>query len=158
MPQVWSLNRTLRKVRSTGRRRGLSCHRQGRGGDGSSDVDWDLSGDWELDSGIECTSAFVNGARLDMAEVSLAGDFGTFSVERQGNTGRIYRAQSHFERTTILSGDDFSYSYEGTLLDSPGDFDVFGTVLSDDLVEIREEILITTTRATLICHYFMRKI
>ena len=124
----------------------------------SSDVDWELSGVWELDSGIECTSAFLNDARLYMAEVSLADDFGTFIVEQQGDTGRIYQAQSDFERTTTLSGDDFSYSYEGNILDSPGDFDVFGTVLSDDLVEIREEILITTTHATLICHYFMRKV
>ena len=124
----------------------------------SSDVDWQLSGVWELDSDIGCTSAFLDDTRLDTAELSLADDFGTFIVEQQGNTGRIYQAQSDFERTTTLSGDDFSYSYEGTILDSPGDFDVFGTVLSDDLVEIREEILISTTQATLICHYFMRKI
>ena len=123
----------------------------------SSDERWELSGSWELDGDIGCTSAFLNDTRLDAAEVSLADDFGTFIVEQQGNTGRIYQAQSDFERTTTLSGDDFSYSYEGTLLDSPGDFDVFGTVLSDDLVEIREEILIATTQATLICHYFMRK-
>ena len=84
----------------------------------SSDVDWELSGVWELDSGIECTSAFLNDARLDMAEVSLADDFGTFIVEQQGDTGRIYQAQSDFERTTTLSGDDFSYSYEGNILDS----------------------------------------
>ena len=132
----------------------------GCGGDDvvSSDVDWELSGIWELDSDIGCTSAFLNDTRLDMAEVSLADDFGTFIVEQQGNSGRIYQAQSDFERTTTLSGDDFSYSYEGTLLDSPGDFDVFGTVLSDDLVEIREEFLVSTTQATLICHYFMRKV
>ena len=133
----------------------------GCGGDDevvSSDVDWELSGVWELDSDIECTSALLNDTRLDTAEVSLADDFGTFIVEQQGNTGRIYQAQSDFERTTTLSGDEFSYSYEGTMLGSPGDFDVFGTVLSDDLVEIREEILLMTTRATLICHYFMRKV
>ena len=57
-----------------------------------------------------------------------------------------------------MSGDDFSCSYEGTILDGPGDFEVFGTVLSDDLVEIRLETLVTTTHATLICRYFMRKI
>ena len=120
-------------------------------------MDWELSGVWEFDSGIECTSAFLDDTRLDAAEVSLADDRGTFIVEQQGNTGRIYRTRSDFERKTTLSGDDFSYSYEGAILDGPGDFEVFGTVLSDDLVEIREGILVTTTPATLICHYFMRK-
>ena len=89
---------------------------------------------------------------------SRSPDFGTFIVEQKSDTGRIYQAQSDFERTTTLSGDEFSYSYEGKILNGPGDFDVFGAVLSDDLLEIREEVRVTTTHATLICHYFMRMI
>ena len=118
----------------------------------SGDQDWELSGVWKLDSDIKCTSAFLDETHLDTAEVSLDDDFGTFIVEQQGNAGRLYQAQSDLERTTAVSGEDFSHSYEGTILDGPGDFGVFGTMLSDDLVEVLEEILITTTPATLICH------
>lgn len=128
------------------------------GGDRSSDAGWDLSGDWELDSDIECTSALLNDTQLDAVEASLGDDFGTFGVEQEGEMGRIYHLQSDFERTVTLSDDMFSYSYEGTVLDGPGSFDVFGTVLSDNEAEIREEILATITNATLTCSYLMRKI
>ena len=127
------------------------------GGDRSSDEEWDLSGVWELDSDIECTSALLNDNQLDMVEVSLADDFGTFGVEQEGEMGRIHHLQSDFERTVTLSDDMFSYSYEGTVLGDPGSFDVFGTVLSDNEAEIREEILATSTNATLTCSYAMRK-
>lgn len=128
------------------------------GDDRSGDIGWDLSGVWELDSDIACTSAVLNDAQLDTVEVFLTDDFGTFGVEQEGETGRIYHLQSDFERTATLSDDMFSYSYEGTLLDGPGSFDVFGTVLSDNEVEIRKEILATSTNATLTCQYFMRKV
>ena len=128
------------------------------GGDRSGDEEWELSGVWELGSDIECTSALLNDAQLDMVEVSLADGFGTFGVEHEGEMGRIYHLQSDFERTVTLSDDMFSYSYEGTLLDGRGSFDVFGTVQSNNEVEIREEILAVSTDATLTCSYFMRKI
>ena len=128
------------------------------GDDRGSNQDWDLSGTWELDSDVDCTSAFLSDMQLDRAETSLARDFGSFMVEQQGDTGRIHRLNTDFERTATLFNDMFSYSYEGTVLGGPGDFDVFGTVLSDNLVEIREEILVTNTNETLICHYFMRKV
>ena len=128
------------------------------GDDRRDDVGWELSGVWELDSDIVCTSTLLNDAQLDMVERSLADDFGTFMVDQQGNSGRIYQPETDFERTATLSDDMFTYSYEGTVLNGPGDFDVFGTVLSDDLVEIREEILATSIDATLSCLYFMRKV
>lgn len=128
------------------------------GDDRSSNQDWDLSGTWELDSDIGCTSAFLSDIQLGRVEASFAHDFGTFIVEQRGDTGRIHRLNTDFERTATLSNDMFSYSYEGTVLDGPGDFDVFGTVLSDNLVEIREDILVTNTNEVLICHYFMRKV
>ena len=128
------------------------------GGDRSRDVRWELSGVWELDSNVACTSAFLNDTQLDMVEASFADNLGPLMVDQMGNTGRIYEVHTDFERTTTLSGDEFSYSYQGTVLDGPGDFDVFGTVLSDDLAEIREEVLATSIDATLTCLYFMRKV
>ncbi|MDE0207402.1 MAG: hypothetical protein OXP66_15420 [Candidatus Tectomicrobia bacterium] len=128
------------------------------GDDRSGDEEWELSGVWELGSDIECMSALLNDTQLDMVEVSLADDFGTFGVEHEGEMGRIYHLQSDFERTVTLSDDMFSYSYEGTLLDGRGSFEVFGTVQSNNEVEIREEILAASTNATLTCSYFMRKI
>lgn len=128
------------------------------GGDRGTDAGWDLSGVWELESDIACTSAVLNDAHLDMVEVSLADDFGTFGVEQEGEMGRIYHLQSDFERTVTLSDDMFSYSYQSTVLDGPGGFEVFGTVLSDNEVEIRKEILATSINAALTCTYFMRKI
>ena len=65
-------------------------------------MDWELSGVWELDSDIECTSAFPNDTGLDIVEVSLTEDFGTFIVEHLGNTGRIYQTRSDSERTTLV--------------------------------------------------------
>lgn len=130
-----------------------------RSGDGpSADEEWELSGVWELGSDIECTSALLSDTQLDMVEAFLTEDFGTFEVEQEGETGRIYHLQSDFERTVTLSDDMFSYSYRGTLLDGRGSFDVFGTVQSNNEVEIREEILAVSTNATLTCSYFMRKI
>lgn len=129
------------------------------GGDGpSADEEWELSGVWELGSDIECTSALLSDTQLDMVEAFLTEDFGTFEVEQEGETGHIYHLQSDFERTVTLSDDMFSYSYRGTLLDGRGSFDVFGTVQSNNEVEIREEILAVSTNATLTCSYFMRKI
>ena len=81
----------------------MSCHRQSRDdGDGSGDVDWELSGVWEFVSDIGGTSPFLNDTRLDIAEVSLTDDFGTFIVEQLGNTGRIYQTRSDSERTTLV--------------------------------------------------------
>ena len=103
MPRASSLNQTLRKERSTGPRRGLSCHRQScDGDDGSSDVDWELSGVWKLDSHTPCKSAFLDATPLETEEVLLTDDFGTFIVEQQGNTGRIYQTRPYSERTTLV--------------------------------------------------------